>query len=213
MATRTKFAKTTKAARTAKTTSATTEKTAKPAKLAKKTSAVASSQRTRAAASPFSPAAATSKRVTTAKPAKKAKVDRSPKTRPEATSVAGFIAALPDAQQRADSETVIAMMRAATGCAPVMWGSSIVGFDRYHYRYDSGREGDMALIGFSPRKGQLVLYVMPGFAGYDALLARLGRHSTGKSCLYVRRLADVDTGVLEGLIRDSVAEMRRRHPG
>lgn len=143
----------------------------------------------------------------------KASADRSPKTRPEPTaSIAGFINALADPRQRADSQAVITMMRAATGCEPVLWGSSIVGFDQYHYRYDSGREGDMPIVGFSPRKQALVLYIMPGFARYEALLAKLGRHSTGKSCLYVKRLADVDPGVLDALIRDSVAWMRAKCP-
>src|SRR5690606_28576830 len=134
------------------------------------------------------------------------------KTKPEATSVAAFLAAVPDAQRRADGEAVLRMMQAATGCEPVMWGPAIVGFDRYRYRYDSGREGEWPIVGFSPRKQALVLYVMPGFAGYDALLARLGEHATGKSCVYVKRLSDVDAGVLEELVRASVAEMRRRHP-
>lgn len=134
------------------------------------------------------------------------------KTKPEAASVAAFLAAVPDAQRRADGEAVLRMMQAATGCEPVMWGPAIVGFDRYRYRYDSGREGEWPIVGFSPRKQALVLYVMPGFAGYDALLARLGEHATGKSCLYVKRLSDVDAGVLEELVRASVAEMRRRHP-
>jgi len=146
-----------------------------------------------------------------AKSATRIQVDRSPRTRPEAASVAAFLAALADSQQRADSGVVLDMMRAATGCEPVMWGGSIVGFDRYHYRYDSGREGDMPIVGFSPRKQSLVLYIMPGFADHEALLAQLGKHSTGKSCLYVKRLADVDRGVLERLVRGSVEEMRRRH--
>ena len=135
------------------------------------------------------------------------------KTRPEAASVAAFLAAVPDAQRRADGEALLRMMQAATGCEPVMWGPGIVGFDRYHYRYDSGHEGDAPIIGFSPRKQALVLYVLvPGFAGHDALLKKLGRHTTGKSCLYLKRLSDVDAGVLEELLRASVAEMRRRHP-
>ncbi len=134
------------------------------------------------------------------------------KTKPEATSVAAFLAAVPDAQRRADGEAVLRMMQAATGCEPVMWGPAIVGFDRYRYRYDSGHGGEWPIVGFSPRKQALVLYVMPGFTGYDALLAKLGKYTTGKSCLYVKRLSDVDAGVLEELVRASVAEMRRRHP-
>lgn len=209
MATRATPAKTKKAVKTVKATPAKPKTAKRPAK---KQLPVARSKGTGAVGKNPARAAVAAEPATGAKPANKSKVDRSPKTHPEATSVTGFIAALADPQQRADSEAVIAMMRAATGCDPVMWGSSIVGFDRYHYRYDSGREGDMALVGFSPRKAQLVLYIMPGFAGYEALLAQLGRHSTGKSCLYVKRLADVDAGVLDRLIRDSVVEMRRRHP-
>ena len=165
----------------------------------------------RARAAPLGKPSSAAAAKPAAKPAKRTKVDRAPKTRPETASVTGFLAALPDPQQRADSEIVLDMMRAATGCEPVMWGSSIVGFDQYRYRYDSGREGDMPIVGFSPRKQSLVLYIMPGFADHDALLARLGKHSTGKSCLYVKRLADVDRGVLERLVRGSVEEMRRRH--
>lgn len=135
-----------------------------------------------------------------------------PKTKPGTQSVAAFLAALPDAQKRNDSKVVAAMMRRATGCKPELWGGSIVGFDRYRYRYDSGREGEWPLVGFSPRKQALVLYIMPGFADYDGLLARLGKHTTGKSCLYLKRLADVDLDVLEVLIRASVAAMRERRP-
>lgn len=134
------------------------------------------------------------------------------KTRPEAGDVGAFIDAVEDPRRREDSRVVLEMMRAATGCEPVMWGPGIVGFDRYHYRYDSGREGDMAMVGFSPRKAALVLYILPGFAQYESLLAKLGKFTTGKSCLYVKRLADVDLGVLEALVRASVADMRRRYP-
>ncbi len=134
------------------------------------------------------------------------------KTKPEATRVADFLAAVPDAQRRADAGAVLRMMQAVTGCEPVMWGSAIVGFDRYRYRYDSGHGGEWPIVGFSPRKQALVLYIMPGFSGHEALLARLGKHTTGKSCLYVKRLSDIDAGVLEELVRGSVAEMRRRHP-
>lgn len=135
-----------------------------------------------------------------------------PKTKPEAHSVDAFIAAVPDAARRADAQVVLEMMRNATGCEPVMWGPSIVGFDSYHYRYESGREGDMALVGFSPRKAALVLYVLPGFSDYSALLARLGKHTTGASCLYVKRLSDIDLDVLDTLVRTCVADMRRQYP-
>lgn len=134
------------------------------------------------------------------------------KTVPGTASVAAFLAAVPDARQRADCDVLVRMMRDATGCEPVLWGPGIVGFDSYRYRYDSGREGEMPIVGFSPRKAATVLYLLPGFAGRDALLRKLGKHATGKSCLYVKRLADVDQAVLEAVVRDSVAEMRRRYP-
>ena len=134
----------------------------------------------------------------------------SPKTRLESTPVAGFIAAVADDTRRADCEAVVAMIRKATGCEPRMWGASIIGFDQYRYRYASGQEGDWPIVGLSPRKQALTLYIMPGFARYDALLAKLGKHTTGKACLYVKRLADIDLGVLRALVEASVVEMRRR---
>jgi hypothetical protein len=133
-------------------------------------------------------------------------------TLPTMQAVADFIAALPEPAQRDDAATLVAMMRTATGCDPVMWGASIIGFDRYHYRYDSGREGEMAVVGFSPRKGTLVLYLAPGFEDAAPALSRLGRHRLGKACLYIRRLADVDLEVLQALVAQSVADMRQRHP-
>ncbi|MGI8561403.1 MAG: DUF1801 domain-containing protein [Luteimonas sp.] len=135
-----------------------------------------------------------------------------PKTKPGKQSVAAFIKAVPDPQKRADSKTVLEMMRESTGCEPVLWGDSIVGFDRYRYKYESGREGEWPIVGFAPRKQALVLYIMPGFADCEDLLGKLGKHTTGKSCLYIKRLADVDLDVLDALIRASVAAMRERHP-
>jgi hypothetical protein len=134
------------------------------------------------------------------------------KTRLEATSVAGFIAAIADDARRADCATVVAMMREATGCEPRMWGASIIGFDRYRYLYASGQEGDWPIVGLSPRKQALTLYLSPGFAQRDALLAKLGSHSTGKACLYVKRLADIDLAVLRALVEASVAQMRKQSP-
>lgn len=138
---------------------------------------------------------------------------KTPVTRPGAQEVDALLDAVEPPWRREDARAVLALMRAATGCEPVMWGSGIVGFDRYHYRYDSGREGDAPMVGFSPRKQALVLYVMPGFDGYADLLSKLGRFGTGKSCLYPKRLSDVDPVVLEALVRASVADMRRRYPG
>ncbi len=135
-----------------------------------------------------------------------------PKTKPGTQSVTEFLNAVPDDQKRKDSKVLAAIMRRATGCKPVMWGGSIVGFDRYHYRYDSGREGEWPIVGFAPRKQALTVYIMPGFSQYAALLGKLGKHTTAKSCLYIKRLSDVDLTVLEKLIDTSVSEMRKRHP-
>ena len=133
------------------------------------------------------------------------------KTKPTGASVDDYVASIADEARRTDCRRLIRMMARVTGEPPRMWGPSIVGFGTYHYRYDSGREGDFFLTGFSSRKAELSLYVMAGFASFPALMAKLGRHRTGKSCLYVRRLADVDLEVLEELVRRSVKEMRERH--
>lgn len=129
------------------------------------------------------------------------------KTRKNAASVAAYLAAIEDDGRRADCKRVAAMMRKVTGEKPSMWGTSIVGFGAYRYQYESGRSGDWPITGFSSRKQDLTLYVMPGFARYDALLAKLGRHKHGKSCLYIKRLADVDFDVLTELVQESVAAM------
>ena len=134
------------------------------------------------------------------------------KTRPTAADVDAFIAAIADPARRADAQALLTLLGRASGCVPRLWGSSIVGFGSYHYRYDSGREGDAAMIGFSPRKANLVVYVADGFPRHATLMARLGRYKTGKSCLYLRRLADVDAAVLEELAAESVALMRATYP-
>ena len=103
------------------------------------------------------------------------------------------------------------MMRKATGKRAKMWGSSIVGYGTYHYKYESGREGDFMVTGFSPRKQALTVYVMPGFSHFDKLMAKLGKYKTGKSCLYIKRLSDVDEKVLERLIDSSVKHMRKKY--
>ena len=129
------------------------------------------------------------------------------KTRATDADVENFLAAIPDPGRREDCQRIRALMEAATGAPARLWGPSIVGFGVYHYRYESGREGDWMVTGFSPRKNDLTLYIMPGFARYEALMAKLGKHKTGKSCLYIKRLADVDMAVLETLVRESVAAM------
>ncbi len=133
------------------------------------------------------------------------------KTKKTGKSVTAFLNGIEDAGRRADCKAVAKMMREATGAKAEMWGPAIVGFGRYDYRYESGREGSWFLTGFSPRKQALTLYIMPGFKRYDALMKKLGKHKTGKSCLYVKSLDDVDRDVLRTLIDESVAEMRRRH--
>jgi len=129
------------------------------------------------------------------------------KTKPTQASVLDFLGMLSDDQRRNDCLVVLELMKAATGAEPVMWGSSIVGFGRYQYRYKSGRQGEWPVISFSPRKNDLTLYIMPGFDRYESLLARLGKHKTGKSCLYLKRLSDVDLSILIELIGESVKAM------
>ena len=126
------------------------------------------------------------------------------KTRPNDTSVEEFLAAVENQRRRDDAYEVLELMKRVTGEEPVMWGGSIVGFGSYHYKYASGREGDWPVAGFSPRKQALTLYIMSGFREHDELMAKLGKHRTGKSCLYINKLEDVDTDVLEQLVRRSV---------
>ena len=133
------------------------------------------------------------------------------KTKPTKISVAAFIDALADPIRRADAKALVKLLQSVAGEKPKMWGPSIIGFGSYHYRYDSGREGDMPLIGFSPRKPATVLYNMLGFSDSAALLAKLGKHTTGKGCLYIKKLADVDQKVLQALAVKSVAGMRARY--
>ena len=130
------------------------------------------------------------------------------KTKATTASVADFLDAVDDEERRKDCRTVAKIMQSATGAKPKMWGPSIVGFGDHHYKYASGRELDWFLAGFSPRKRDLTLYIMPGFDRYADLMASLGKHSTGKSCLYVKRLADIDTKVLEKLVTESVKHMK-----
>jgi len=129
------------------------------------------------------------------------------KTRRNKGNVEAFLNNVPDEGKRQDSFTILELMRQVTGREPEMWGDSIVGFGSYHYKYKSGREGDWFLTGFSPRKQNLTLYIMSGFDDYDQLLNKLGKYSTGKSCLYIKKVEDVDTDVLKQLIKKSVAHM------
>jgi hypothetical protein len=132
------------------------------------------------------------------------------KTKPTQLGVATFIDALTDENRRADAKALVKLMQGATGENPKMWGPSIIGFGSYHYRYESGREGDMPLVGFSPRKAAAVIYGVMGFSGAEELLAKLGQHTTGKGCLYIKRLADVDPKVLQALVIKSVTAKRAR---
>jgi hypothetical protein len=134
------------------------------------------------------------------------------KTKPTEVGVDSFIDSVADEGQRADARQITAMMERLSGYKAKMWGPSIIGFGNYHYKYDSGREGDMCRIGFSPRKGNTVLYIMGGFAGQANLMAKLGKYKTGKSCLYIKRLSDVDEMVLEELCAASLAYMADRYP-
>ncbi|MGD8495049.1 MAG: DUF1801 domain-containing protein [Gemmatimonadales bacterium] len=132
------------------------------------------------------------------------------KTQPTDASVTAFLDAVEDETRRSDARRVLELMRDVTGEEPRMWGPSIVGFGDYHYRYESGREGDWFLTGFAPRKANLVLYIMSGFPRHAELMERLGKHRTGKSCLYVNRFDDLDLDVLRELIRRSVEHVADR---
>ncbi|MDB5691337.1 MAG: hypothetical protein JWO81_400 [Alphaproteobacteria bacterium] len=133
------------------------------------------------------------------------------KTQETDADVGAFLASVPDPARRADAQALCETMARITSEPARLWGPSIVGFGRYHYKYESGREGESMLVGFSPRAKELVLYLGLGAGGRDDLLARLGRHRTGKGCLYLKSLADADSGVLETLIAVSYASARERH--
>lgn len=128
------------------------------------------------------------------------------KTRPTTASVSDFLALQPD-QRRADCEAVVRMMEAATGERAEMWGAAIVGFGRYAYSGSSKKVMEWPIVGFSPRKNDLTLYIMPGFEGFAELMAKLGKHKTGKACLYLKKVADVDADVLQQVIDGSVRAM------
>lgn len=134
------------------------------------------------------------------------------KTRPTDQEASQFIDAVEPDQKRKDCWTIVEMMREITGSEPVMWGSSIIGFGAYTYVNSSKKPADWPITGFSPRKTNLALYVMPGFSNYQSLMARLGEYSTGKSCLYVKKLADIDLDVLKEVIARSVRDMEAAYP-
>jgi len=132
------------------------------------------------------------------------------KTKPTTLSVASFIDTVADEGKRADAKSLVKIMQKATGEKPTMWGPSIIGFSSHHYKYETGREGNSPMVGFSPRKAAIVLYGATGFADSEALLAKLGKHTTGKGCLYIKKLADVDGKVLTTLVTKSVDAKRAK---
>ncbi len=132
------------------------------------------------------------------------------KTKPTKVSVTDFIASLSDERRRAECRQLMKVHKAATGKSPVMWGPSIVGYGKYHYKYASGHEGECCIAGFSPRKAALTVYIMAGFPEYGPLLQKLGPHKKSVSCLYLKNLDGIDLKVLETMIRKSVASVRRR---
>ncbi len=134
------------------------------------------------------------------------------KTKATNVSVESYLSSIEGESRRKDCEVLTKLMSKVTKQEPKMWGTSIVGFGSYHYKYESGREGDAPLAGFSSRKGDITLYLASGFPGQEELLAKLGKHKTGKGCLYIRKLSDVDLKTLEQLIVESHAERRHNHP-
>jgi len=131
------------------------------------------------------------------------------KTKVNKASVDKFIKSITDERVREDCYKILDIMQKATKAEPKMWGTSIIGFGSYHYKYASGREGDWMLTGFSPRKQNLTLYIMSGFDKYESLMAKLGKHTTGKSCLYIKKLNDVDLKVLKELVTNSIKHMKK----
>lgn len=130
------------------------------------------------------------------------------KTKATKVSVTGYIKAIADETKRADAKALVKVMQAASGEKPKMWGPSIIGFGTHHYKYESGREGDTPIVAFSPRSSAIVLYGMRHAQNADALIAKLGKIKTGKGCLYVKRLADVDKAILEKLVRGAIKALR-----
>ena len=135
------------------------------------------------------------------------------KTKPTEQSVSNFLDTIENEQVRDDCYALVKLMKKITGAEPKMWGPSIIGFGKYHYKYDSGHEGDSCLTGFSPRKQNISLYVMLGIMDNEDLLKKLGKHKAAKGCLYIKKLDDVDIAVLEKLIKRSVDTLRKKYPG
>lgn len=133
------------------------------------------------------------------------------KTQPNAASVDDFLASITDEKKRQDTHEIMGMMEEITGSSPVMWGNSIIGFGAYRYHYRSGRQGEWALVSVSPRARNVTVYIMPGFSEYEHLMTKLGKYKTGRSCLYLNKLEDVDREVLYELIKESVAYMKKQY--
>ncbi|MFN7057129.1 DUF1801 domain-containing protein [Hyphomonas sp.] len=133
------------------------------------------------------------------------------KTKVTAVTPEAFIAALEDGPRKRDAERLLPWMAEVTGLTPRMWGAGIIGFGRYAYTYDSGHSGEAMITGFSPRKANMVVYVMPGYAGFEAMLARLGPHKIGKSCLYLGALDKIDLDVLAEIVRAGMDHIRKTH--
>jgi hypothetical protein len=133
------------------------------------------------------------------------------KTQPTEADVTAFLSAVEHRTRREDGLALDALFRRITGWTPRLWGPSIIGYGQYHYRYDTGREGDFLATGFSPRKANLSIYIMPGYQDYAAILDRLGKHKTGAACLYINKLADVDLDVLEELIRAGLEDLETKY--
>lgn len=134
------------------------------------------------------------------------------KTAPTNVAPRDFLQTVTPARRQSDARILLDLFERVSGYPAVMWGPSVIGFGQYHYRYDSGREGDFLATGFSPRKANLVLYIMPGYQDYSAVLSRLGKHKLGKCCLYIHKLADIDIAVLEELIQAGLADLNAKWP-
>lgn len=133
------------------------------------------------------------------------------KTVPTTVSVEDFIEAIEHPVRKKDAQALLELFSEVTGCPAVMWGPSIIGFGRYHYDYDSGRSGDFLMTGFSPKKSNLSLYIMPGYQDLDLFLSRLGKHKSGAACLYINKLADIDMAVLREIVEYGVSDLKKKY--